>query len=778
MRIKTKVMLAVSSLACVSVLLTGLLLANIVNKEVQAALEDASHKKLVALRNNTKSHLEETFNQYRNQVTTLGSNLMVVNAMRDLRNGYRIYAQETFANRDKQLAELSDYYNKEFLKVYQEQNPGIDIDIDAYYQGLPVEAVSLQHSFIQANPNPLGSKDLMDDPGNHSTYAYAHKKYHPVFREYLNKFGYYDIFLVDHKTGNIVYSVYKELDYATSLIDGPYKDSGIARAFNQAKDLPDDEAYLDDFSSYRPSYDNPAAFIATPIYSKGRQLGVLIFQMPVDKINAIMTSNQKWQESGLGNTGEAYLVGSDYKMRSLSRTQIEDSDTYFNALKAGGLEADVIERIRSHGSNVGRQPVTHEGVQRAFNEETGVARVIDFRNKEVQVAYTPLHIGDVDWALVSSMDVSEILAPAHALNSKILNISAMIIGLVILITVLGSWWLAKQISQPILSLDKTLSDITHNTDLTLRVSNTRKDETGSVSRALNLMLENFSGILKSIREASDKVSITSKGLADANQQSKENVDHGNRELHKISDLLVNSMSQMSEAIGGISENSGAAASNASQSLESTNACRDMMQESMASLHNLTSCVEDSSSVIQKLETGSQDIVQVLDVISSVAEQTNLLALNAAIEAARAGDQGRGFAVVADEVRSLAQRTQQSTEGIQTIINQFQSYTTQAVDQMQRSQKEVKVSTDLAGQIQSSLDDIASQSDCIAKLSDEVALATKEQDAVAQEVSSNAEVINDLLAATIDAMTESTSVSDELHMLSQELKDLALKYRVS
>jgi len=135
-------------------------------------------------------------------------------------------------------------------------------------------------------------KHQLDSAGS-SLYGGLHKKYHPAMRKYLEKFGFYDIFLIDDETGHIVYSVFKEVDFATSLLTGPYKDTNFAREFSAASQADEkDFVKLVDFEPYYPSYNAPASFIASPISNGSRRVGVLVFQRPIDRINAIMTSNQ------------------------------------------------------------------------------------------------------------------------------------------------------------------------------------------------------------------------------------------------------------------------------------------------------------------------------------------------------------------------------------------------------------------------------------------------------------------------------------------------------
>ena len=129
-----------------------------------------------------------------------------------------------------------------------------------------IEARTLQNQYILANPNDTGSKHLLDSADDGSSYSEAHEIYHPILRDYLEHFGYYDIFLVA-EDGDIVYSVFKEVDYGTSLLDGPYRDTNFAEVFRSALDADDgDFVSLVDFEPYDPSYNAPAAFTASPIF--------------------------------------------------------------------------------------------------------------------------------------------------------------------------------------------------------------------------------------------------------------------------------------------------------------------------------------------------------------------------------------------------------------------------------------------------------------------------------------------------------------------------------
>ncbi|MAI30496.1 MAG: methyl-accepting chemotaxis protein [Rhodopirellula sp.] len=254
----------------------------------------------------------------------------------------------------------------------------------------------LQYQYIQQNPNALGSKELLDDAGDGSDYSLSHSLYHPIIRSYLQKFGYYDIFLVDISSGDIVYSVFKEVDYATSLRDGPYAGTNLARAFREAaKSNWKDSVIFVDYESYPPSYEAPASFIASPIFEGNKKVGVAIFQMPIGRINEILS-----ERTGLGETGETYAVGSDHLFRNDSRylEQLNVDSTIINpSIKAS----------------------TDAVISALDNNEAGCAVIRNYRGKEVLSSWQPLTV-DIDaegnedsrhWALMSEIELAEVRRP-------------------------------------------------------------------------------------------------------------------------------------------------------------------------------------------------------------------------------------------------------------------------------------------------------------------------------------------------------------------------------
>ncbi len=183
------------------------------------------------------------------------------------------------------------------------------------------------------------------------------------------------MYLVDIETSEIVYSMSKEPDFATRLSDGPYSHSHFADLFRRVQRAPDRGAVeVADFAAYRPSLGVPSSFLATPVFEGGHAIAVLILQMSAEAIDRVMTGGHQWERDGLGKTGEAYLVGSDFLMRSNSRFLIESPDAYVERLRKIKTPEAEIQRILRHNSTILNQKVRSFAAEQAIagNEGTGV----------------------------------------------------------------------------------------------------------------------------------------------------------------------------------------------------------------------------------------------------------------------------------------------------------------------------------------------------------------------------------------------------------------------
>ena len=203
----------------------------------------------------------------------------------------------------------------------------------------------------------------------------------------------------------------------------------------------------------------------------------------------------------------------------------------------------------------------------------------------------------------------------------------------------------------------------------------------------------------------------------------------------------------------------------------------VMTEALGAMDVLSSELGATRQAMHQLDGFITNIGGVLDVIRGIADQTNMLALNAAIEAARAGEQGRGFAVVAEEVRSLAGRTQQSTQEIQTMIERLQSGAHDAVEVMVKGRDWATESVEKAEQAAKVLTTITSAINTINDMNTQIASAAEQQGAVAQEIDRNVTSIHQVANETSEGAVRTASASDNLARLAIELQEMVGHFKV-
>ena len=774
MKLKSKILIgAIVLVALPVVVLTGVL-SSISASSSFDSLEQASKERLVAIRALTKGRIEDYLATIDKQIQSYSSNRMIINAMGSFTLAYQDYSAQTNQDITKARLELSRYYEQEFNQKYQQLNNGTSADTTVWLANLSDNSLLLQHQLIEKHQQPLGSKHLLTDLGNRSDYNKYHQLYHPIISDYLAKFEYYDIFLVDINSDQIVYSVFKELDFATSLKDGSFAKSSLANVYLQAKasNEPDFIA-VSDFSNYSPSYQASAAFIASPIFDHGVKVGVLVFQMPIGNINKIMTHQQQWRNAGLGQSGETYLVGRDKTLRSQNRFMLENKSEYLAALSKANIEESIIQTIDLKGTAIGIQPVKSRTLQLALSGQSGIEIVSDYRNIKVLSAYAPMTTSGLNWVILAEIDADEAFASAYVLSDKIKFYSLVLGGILLVVGGGAGLIFSRTISRPIIVLSDAITKIEQDSDLTYRIKATSHDEIGEATNSLSSMVDKFHSGISDVATNAIKISasaqLTSQVCIDNNERLDVQRDQ--------TSMVAVAMEQMTATVEEVSNNLSLSMSAINKVNQQSHQGRQLMNETVDSINDVEQQIDKATQIIHSFETHSIEIMTVLEVIKSVADQTNLLALNAAIEAARAGEQGRGFAVVADEVRALASRTQASTVEINQVIDKFKISTQQAVDSMDKSQTLVKNSVNKAQLAGDNLTSVASAVDDINEMNIQIAAAVEEQRATSEEINRNVMTISTMTNDTSDGSQAIVNASSELLVLVDNMNKLVEKFKI-
>ncbi|MBR7889100.1 methyl-accepting chemotaxis protein [Marinomonas sp. A79] len=715
--IKTRLILMGTLLAVVPTIVVGLVLSqNALNKGTEA-LRESSEKQLILSRNLTAQSIETYFSFIDKQIISLSQNNSTIDAAASFSEAFKRYPTDV-SEQDSQ--QLTDYYQNAFDKNFQSLNAGKSSNPNNLLSALSPIAKSMQASYIANNPAPLGEKDTLDGTGDGSAYDKIHAEFHPMFHQFQQEFGFYDVFIADAKTGHIVYSVFKELDFATSLLTGPYQNTGIGTAFKKAiqGNSVTSNTYLTDFAPYGPSYDAAASFISSPIIRDGKMIAVLIFQMPIDRIDAVMVHHEKWQQSGLGTTGQTYLVGQDRVMHSNDRTLIEDKAAFLEKAKQAGMTSATLNSIDKRDTTIGIVKINSPAVDDAITGNEGFLIDNNYLGTPSLSAYKPLKIDDVNWVIISEESQSEAFQPIENLKNTVYTTLAIVSFIALIIGALLGLILAKIIVRPIDNMVTLMHDIAEGEgDLTQRLPVNSKDELAQLASGINLFIEHIDKTFSSVLSSVVRLKPISEDMADVNNRLTGATDQQKHQADKVNECL----SETNESTKQVEVELGEINSASQEGNQIVHTSSQVVHKVATTMEELSMDISQAVDALFKLKGDTDRIAGIIDVINSIAEQTNLLALNAAIEAARAGEAGRGFAVVADEVRSLASKTRQSTEEVASMVEAIQSGTEDVVKRMENSKSNAEQSsthvqdaTQSLSQVQEAMEIISQKVQHIAK----------------------------------------------------------------
>ncbi|TDJ37968.1 MAG: HAMP domain-containing protein [Gammaproteobacteria bacterium] len=479
--IKSRLLIMLLSVSAISIALV----ASLTYSRSYDALRESVFSHLTSARAAKADQIEQYIESIRSEVQVLGSAAGVGAAAREFINAYKALEEEELE--PEQLIELENYYREDFLPKLAAMVEGTP-----EFESLFPESNAaryLQYHYIASNPFPAGDKGQLDKADDGSAYSEIHAKRHPVLRQIVNGFGYYDLFLIDIQTGVIVYTTAKEIDFGRNLITGPEAYGNLAELFRMVRRMPDRGGVrFIDFGHYRPSYGAPAAFVAVPIFDGAKPVAVLAVQESTAELDRVMTGGGQWERDGLGKTGETILIGPDATMRSASRFLIEDPEGYAADLRAAGTPEADIQRMVSLGSPILEQQVRTLAAEQALKGRAGTGVIIDYRGVEILGSWAPLRLADLDWAIVGKIDLSEAYAPIHDL-AKATLIQTVIIMAVITIVVM---FLANSFVRPVNDLISRVRRAGSG-DVDVQFDGDSNDEIGDLSRS-------FSELVDSVRK--------------------------------------------------------------------------------------------------------------------------------------------------------------------------------------------------------------------------------------------------------------------------------------
>ena len=762
--VRTKLLLANTIITLFALGLLSIISVALLNN----SLERSRRAELGALRSLLSRQVNDFFQGTRAQIATQAESQTIQLALAEFSGARRTLFAEL--GTEGFNADVSFMLNlAETNRVYYENNLIRSLSIarspepreDAQkYLPKDREALLLQSVYTVKNPAPVGSKFLNNSTSDilsneqidrplreaffRSNFAVANNRFQPYFKALAERFGYEDVYLIDPE-GYVVFSLNKELDFATNVRTGPGRNSGLGDAFfgawyadsSSGADL-DARVMLTDFATYDAAYDAPSTFMATPVTDNvGRRLGVLVFRIGVENIFNLFNFSGQQENIGLGKTGEAYMVGPDFKLRSDSR--------YTDQLPIGQRRPRINKLGDAGGfTSVLATTADNEATRALFGliKDAPTSGVINsyrtYDGDEVIGAYGPLSIDGLDLGVVVEQGRAEAFADAARLLRYLAILAgAILLGVLILSVITASAVLAplsaltkvasriaggdNTVRAPVLSRDEVglfanqfngmldariqaqeraekentllqadirqmlevVSDAADG-DMTVRARVT-EGALGNVADAFNLMVENIGETLQRVQHATTRVNEAALNFQDASEQMAKGAAEQATQIG-FTTLAMNQITSNLKVVSLNAESANAAADEARKAAEVGDAA---VREVVAGMERIRRAVQAGARKIKRLGERSMEISSILGTIQSISAQTDMLALNASIEASRAGEEGRGFSIVAEEVRKLAERTQAAAREIEALVSTIQSDTNEAVITMDEQTAEVE-----------------------------------------------------------------------------------------
>ncbi|XOZ34835.1 methyl-accepting chemotaxis protein [Halomonadaceae bacterium KBTZ08] len=356
-------------------------------------------------------------------------------------------------------------------------------------------------------------------------------------------------------------------------------------------------------------------------------------------------------------------------------------------------------------------------------------------------------------------------------STAVTEIIATTIG-VLVAAVLIAWGLTRSIMQPVRQAVDVTSRVASG-DLRVEVDSNRTDELGQLLDALGTMVTSLRELVGRIDTTATNIASSSDQLSTVTQQTSQGVNQQKDQT----DQVATAMNEMVSTVNDVARSAEEAFNAANEASQKSTSGEKAVEETVSYIADLNRQADTTMERLQALQSDTQNISTVLDVIKSVADQTNLLALNAAIEAARAGENGRGFSVVAEEVRSLAQRTQTSTSEIETLIERLVTSASQSVTDMETGTKLANQTLDSARSTGETIREMASAVENIQQYNSQIATAAEQQTSVAEDINRSVTQIRDVSDQSAASANEVSSASEKLARLGEDLREQVSRFRV-
>jgi len=476
-------------------LVSVLLLAGVNFLVVRTLIDTNVNDQLVTLRNLRKESIELGIEGVLARVSVMASDPGVVKATEDLGGAYSAMDNDIGPT---QLADLVASYD---AVVARYDEAGVERPpVEELVPDSPAGRY-LQYHYVAANPFPIDERDQLTDAGDGTSYSSAHADYHPFLRSLRDSIDATDLLIVGAASDDVIYSASKLVDLGTDTSTGPYRDTGLGTSLTQLQQAAITDAVIVDSRFYLPDSSAPIVHVAATIRADAQVIGAIVVEIPIGALTDIVTADQQWDLLGLGDTGEAYVVGPDLRLRTVPRAWFEDSNRYLRRFTEQGGDQRTVELFEFTGSPVLLQSVDNQAVREAFDGEDFVGVVDNYLGRRTLAATAPLDLPGLDWVVVTEQQTAE----TNDELGRFLVTIALVLAVLLPILAIVGLYLARMLARPVGPLVDAAGQIAAG-DLDAEVPDLGRNELGDLGRQLRT-------VASQLRDHEQEIAHEEQGIA-------------------------------------------------------------------------------------------------------------------------------------------------------------------------------------------------------------------------------------------------------------------------
>ena len=434
-------------------------------------IRDAVSAQLVDVGANRADRIERGLDNLVDVAATLAVEPSMSAALIDLSAGF---AATDEVLDEAQEGELVDFYEQGIAIATPQgaEPPTVD-------QLLPRSATARYLQYWYIAETPLDQRGDVADPGDGSPYTAAHAEHDPGLQAITGILPVGDVVLIDLE-GTVVYSTDKRIDFATNLITGPHRDSGLADVVRRLDTAAADQVVFVDYEPYAPAGGLPELWVATVVRTRSAITGIVATAVDNAALVSLTTAGGDWDALGLGDTGEAYIVGPDRLLRSESRLWLEDPDAYVTAMVDAGYDEATINAVSTFNTTVLTQPADTDAVDAALRGETFEATTTNYLGQRTRAYAEPVDSGSLGWIVVTEAETSEIFEPLRQYVWRLLLVALVAIPIVTAVALV----IARRMLRPIEPIVKAANQVAEG-DIDVVLDATGHDEFSDIAHQFN-----------------------------------------------------------------------------------------------------------------------------------------------------------------------------------------------------------------------------------------------------------------------------------------------------